>query len=135
MTCIDSTDAYYSVLIALSGQKYLYLQSEGLRYKYVCMSNGLFFAHRFFKKLVKPVSCSLRKQGHQAMNYLDDFFLVGDNFEECLKALEDSLDLLSRLGFQKSIGKSVFMSTQKIEDLGFTLSSKDMTVTLNFSVR
>ena len=65
-----------------------------------------------------------------SMNYLDDFFLVGDNFEECLKAFEDSLDLLSRLGFQISIGKPVFMSTQKIEDLWFTLSWKDVTVAL-----
>ena len=58
------------------------------------------------------------------MNYLDDFFLVGDNFEECLKTVEDSVDLLSKTGFQVNIGKSVFMPTQKIEYLGFTLKSK-----------
>ena len=59
------------------------------------------------------MSFTLRKRGHQAMNYLGDFFLVGDNFEECLKAVEDSVDLLSRLGFQIDTRKSVFMPTQK----------------------
>ena len=47
------------------------------------------------------------------MNYIDDFFPVGNNFEECLKTVEDFADLLSRLGFQVNIGKSVFMPTQK----------------------
>ena len=53
------------------------------------------------------------QQGHQAMNYIDDFFPVGNNFEECLKTVEDFADLLSRLVFQVNIGKSVFMPTQK----------------------
>ena len=50
--------------------------------------------------------------------------------EECLKAVEDFVGLLSRLGFQINIGKSVFMPTQKIEYSRFTLNSKDMTFTL-----
>ena len=94
------------------------------------MPNGLSPAPRIFTKLLKPVLSTLRKKGHQIMNYLDNFFLVGDNFEECLKAVEYSVDLLSRLVFQINIRKSVFMPTQKIKYLGFTLNFKDMTVTL-----
>ena len=63
------------------------------------------------------------------MNYLEDFFLVGNNFEECLKIVEDSVDLLLRLGFQIYIRTYAFMPTEKNEYLGFTLNSKDMTVT------
>lgn len=33
------------------------------------------------------------------MNYLDDFFLVGDNFEESLKAVGETTELLSKLDF------------------------------------
>ena len=94
------------------------------------MPNGLSSVPRILTKFLKPVLSTVRKQGHQTMNYLDDFFLVRDNFEECLKAVEDCVDLLSRLGFQINIRNSVFMPTQKIEYLGFTLNSKYMTVTL-----
>ena len=44
-------------------------------------------------KLLKPALSTLRKQGHEAMNHLADFFLVGDKSEECLKALEDTTNL------------------------------------------
>ena len=63
------------------------------------------------------------------MNYLEDFFLVGNNFEECLKIVEDSVDLLLRLGFQIYIRTYIIMPTDKNEYLGFTLNSKDITVT------
>ena len=42
------------------------------------------------------------------MDYLDDLFLVGDNFKEFLKAVEDYTDLLSTLGVQIKLQKSVF---------------------------
>ena len=54
---------------------------------------------------------------------------MGDNFEECLKIVEDSVDLLLRLGFQIYIRTYVFMPTEKNGYLGFTLNSKDMAVT------
>ena len=38
---------------------------------------------RIFTNLMKPVLSFVRKKGHQVTNYLDDFFLVGDKFEEC----------------------------------------------------
>ena len=79
MTSIDLTDACYSVPIALSDQKYLFFQFEVLRYEYVCMPNGLSSGPRIFTKLLKQVLSTLRKQGHEGMNYQDDFFLVGDN--------------------------------------------------------
>ena len=130
MDSIDLIYAYYSVPVALSDQKSLLFQFYWVRYKYVCMLHSLFSVPRISTKLLKPVLSTLRKQGNQAMNYVDHFFLVGDNFEECLKAVEDSADLLSRLWFQIKIGKSVFMPTQKTEYLVFTLNFKDMTVTL-----
>ena len=64
---------------------------------------------------------SLRKKGHQVMNYLDDFFLVGDTFEECKGAVIDTCDLLMKLGFSIHPDKSQFIPVQKIEYLGFIL--------------
>ena len=130
MASIDLTDAYYSVPVATVDQKYLMFQFEGIRYKYVCLPNGLSPAPRIFTKLMKPVLSSLRKKGHQVINYLNDFFLVGDTFEECKDAVIDSCDLLIKLGFSIHPDKSQFIPVQKIEYLGFTLDSTAMTVSL-----
>ena len=54
---------------------------------------------------MKPVLSSLRKKGHQVMNYLDHFFLVGDTFEDCKDAVFDTCDLLIKLGFSIHLGK------------------------------
>ena len=103
-------------------------QFEGIRYKYVWLPNGLSPARRIFTKLMKPVS-SLRKKGHQVMNYLDDFFLVGNTFGECKDAVIDTCDLLIKLEFSMHSDKSQFIQfvVQKIEYLGSILDSTSMT--------
>ena len=111
---VDLTDAYYSVPVATVDQKYLMFQFEGIRYKYVCLQNGLSLAPTIFIKLMKPVLSSLRKEEHQVMNYLDDFFLVGDTFEECRDAVINSCDLLIELGFSIHPDKSQFIPVQKM---------------------
>ena len=69
MVIIDLTEAYYSGAVATVNQKHLMFQLERLRYKHVCLLNGLSPASRIFTKIMKPVLSCL---------YLDDFFLVGD---------------------------------------------------------
>ena len=44
---IDLTDAYYLVPVATVDQKYLMFQLEGIRYKYVCLTNGLYPPQEF----------------------------------------------------------------------------------------
>ena len=60
------------------------------------------------------------------MNYLDEFFLVRDTFEECKDAVIDKCDLLIKLGFSIHPNKSQFIPVQKINYLEFT----SMTVSL-----
>ena len=48
------------------------------------------------------------------MNYFDDFFLVGDTFEECKEAVIDACDLLIKLGSSIPPDKSQFIPVQKI---------------------
>ena len=96
-------------------------QFEGIQYKYACLPNSLSTAPRIFTKLMKPVLSSLRKKGHQDMNYFDDFFLVGDTYEECKDAIIDTCDLLIKLGFSIHPDKSQFISVQKIEHIGFSM--------------
>ena len=64
------------------------------------------------------------------MNYLDDFFLVGDTFEKCKDAVINTCGLLIKLGFSIHPDESRFIPVQKIVYLGFTLDSTSMTVSL-----
>ena len=128
MTSINLTDAYYSVPVATVDQKYLMFQFKGIRYKYVCLPNGLSLTQRFFTKLMKPVLSSLKKKGDKVMNYLDDFFLEGDTFEECKNAVVDTCELLIKFSIHPD--KFQFILVQKIEYVGFTLDSTSMTVSL-----
>ena len=130
MVSIDLSDAYYSVPVALTDQKYLLFKFEGQLYKFVCLPNGLSSAPRIFTKLLKPVFSALHKQGHQIMGYLDDSFLMGDTFEECKKSVIATVKLFTKLGFQVHPDKSNLFPSQEIHFLGFILNSKNMTVTL-----
>ena len=76
---------------------------------------------------MKPVLTSQIKKGHQLMNYLDDFFLVADTFEECKDAVIDTYDLHVKLGLSIHPDKSQFIPVQKINYLGLTLDSTLMT--------
>ena len=80
MASINLADACWSILVAISDKKQSLFQLEEVRYKYVCLKNGLSSALMIFTKLLKPVSLTLRKESHQAMNYLDNFFFVWDTF-------------------------------------------------------
>ena len=130
MASVDLSDAYYSVPIALTDQKYLLFQFEGTRYKFMCLPNGLCAAPRIFTKIMKPILSALRKKGHQLMNYLDDIFIVGETEEECRSAVLDTIELLQNLGFTIHPEKSQLIPSQEIEFLGFILNSKSFDVKL-----
>ena len=95
MASIDSSDAYYSVPVAMTDQKYLLFKFEAQLYKFVCLPNGLSSAPRIFTKLLKPVFSALHKQGQQIIGYLDDSFLMGDTFEECKKSVIHKIGISS----------------------------------------
>jgi hypothetical protein len=64
-------------------QKYLTFVCKGTLYNFTCLPNGLASCPRKFTKLLKPVYSSLRQQGHVSSPYIDDFILIGDDYDEC----------------------------------------------------
>lgn len=130
MASIDLKDAYYTVPIALEHRKYLKFTWRGKLYQYTCMANGLSPAPRYFTKLCKPVYSTLRKLGHQNVGYIDDSFLLGDTFQDCVLNVQDTEHLFSKLGFVVHDQKSVRTPSQEIVFLGFVLNSVTMTVKL-----
>lgn len=130
MASLDLTDAYYSVSIHQESQKYLKFQVKEQLFKYITLPNGLSSAPRIFTKLMKPVYSTLRTRGHISSGYLDDSFIMGVSYDQCLKNINDTYNLLLALGFQISEEKSITKPTKILEHLGFILNSVNMTVSL-----
>ena len=59
--------------------------------------------------------------------YIDDLFLVGNDYNECGSNVIDTAKLLNTLGFAPHPKKSVFIPTHIIVSFGFLLSSIKMT--------
>ena len=121
-------DAYYTVPVHPSHQKYLTFCFDGVSYKYTCLPNRLGSAPHIFSKLLKLVYATLRSMGHLNSAYIDDSYLQGDTFAECHKNVIDTIMLFTKLGFHIHPEKLVFLPSQKLTFLGFVLDSIAMTV-------
>ena len=130
MASIDLKDAYYSVPICVERQKFLNFIWKGEGYKFTCLPNGLAFYPRKFTKLMKPAYCYLRKQGHLFVSYIDDSYLQGDNYTDCLPNVIDTMKLFDKLGFVTHSSKSVIKPRQRNIILGFILDSVSMRITI-----
>ena len=123
MASVDLKDAYYSVPIAVSDQKYLKFKWGGKLYQFTCFPNGLALCPRKFTKLMKPAYSVLRQLGHINSPYIDDSYLQGGSYEECLANVLDTVKMFLSLGFILHPQNSVFIPTQKLVFLGFVLDS------------
>ena len=70
MCTVDIKDAYYSVAISESCQKYLKLKYQDKMFKFLALPNGLCSVQRNFTKLSKPALAFLRQQGFIVLHIL-----------------------------------------------------------------
>ena len=130
MTCIDLKDAYLSVHVHRSSQKYLCFQWRNRCYAFQGLPFGLNTAPRVFTKLIKPIAAYLRKRGIQIIVCLDDFLILGSSIEESKANTQLTLDLLQWLGFTINWEKSVLVPTQSLTFLGLSIDSQTMLLSL-----
>ena len=131
MASVDLKDAYYTVPIHQAFQKYLAFEWDNRTYVYRCLPNGLGPAPRLFTKLLKPPITHLHKAGYILSAYIDDIYLQGSTFEECVENIADTIITFDKLGFIIHPDKSEFIPKQSITFLGFILDSTSMTVRPN----
>ena len=79
---------------------------------------------------MKVVYASLRRLGHVNVGYIDDSLLLGDTFEECESNINDTVKLVSDLGFIVHKEKSILVPSKKLQFLGFVIDSEKMIVSL-----
>ena len=130
LASIDIKDAFYSIPIHESHRKYLKFIWKGNMFQFCAMPNGYCDAMRIFTKVLKPVFSSLREKGLESVIYVDDTFLQGKDFEDCLRNVTSTLTILQALGFIVHPEKSILQPTQVLTFLGFVIDTVNMTVTL-----
>lgn len=120
MAFIDLKDAYYSVRVAKTDRKYLRFLWNDKLYQYTCMPNGLSCAPRKFTKLLKPPLAKLHCMGHVVLGYIDDFYLQGNSYYECVNNVIDTCNILDLvfLGFNiNSVTMSITLTEEKASKL------------------
>ena len=126
MINIDLTDAYLTVPIHPSSQKFLRFLWQGQSYQFVTMPFGLNVAPRVFTKLMKPVTSWLRGQGVRMIIFLDDILVLAPTIETLNQHARMTISLLESLGFLINYQKSTLVPTQRILFLGMLIDSSTM---------
>ena len=103
------------------------VSSEYLIDNFLCF--GLKHAPSIFNKLSSAVTTIIRSFGHKIVSYLDDFLVVSTTREQCLKAQQDLISLLHRLGFDLKWDKVVSPS-QRVQFLGLIIDSAQQRIEL-----
>ena len=130
MASIDLKNAFHTIPMDPEYTKYLKFQVGNKTYKYLVLPMGFRDSPRLFCKILKPVLAFLRKQSLLSSLYIDDFYLQGISYEDCLHNVNITLQTLKKLGFDVS-DKSVLVPKQELEHLGFVLNSINMTISLS----
>ena len=130
MTRIDLKDAYFSIPIHQSHQKYLRFKWEKKMYQFTCLPFGLASAPRLFTKVLRPVVGYLRGIGIRCVIYLDDLLLLDQNKERLREHTAIALAVLEALGFLVNYPKSSVTPDQVITFLGFVIDSRSKTLSL-----
>ena len=130
MASIDLKDAYYSIPIATSDRKYLKFSWKGKLYQSTCLPNGLSCGPWKFTKLLKPALSHLHLWGHISSGYIDDLYLQGKTYKDCVHNVIDTVIQIDSLGLITHPDKLVFDPSQQLVILGFVLNSVTMTIML-----
>ena len=74
------------------------------------------------------VYATLRSAGFISVAYIDDSLFILDTAEHCPKNVNETIHLLSELGFTINYEKSVLIPAYPIKFLGFIIDSNTMTI-------
>ena len=119
MTKVDLKDFFWQVPVHQEDQSRLAFEWRGKKFKFQGLPMGLTSSPRIVTKLFKPVLAELQKRGFKVMIYIDDILIIGSSKEECLRATEETIQLLQELGLRVNFEKSSLVPAQRLVYLGF----------------
>ena len=75
MASVDLKDAFYTIPVHASHQKYLKFPWKDKLFKFQAMPNGYAEAMRIITKILKPPFSLLRQKGFASVVFVDDTYL------------------------------------------------------------
>jgi hypothetical protein len=115
---IDLSDAYLHLPIHQDSRRYLRFCIQGKIYQFRALCFGLNVAPKVFTKMLQPVAQYLRLRGIRVHRYLDDWLITASSPEMALQHTQETIDLLSTLGWLVNKDKSELVPSQNIVFLG-----------------
>lgn len=123
MCSLDLKNAFLFIPVAIESRKYFRFIFKGKLYQFITLPFGLSLSPFVVTKIVKPVISFLRFKGWQSKVYLDDFLFYGVTYIECIKNLEESIELLRKLGIIINYEKNCLTPSMRCKILGFVIDS------------
>ena len=65
----------------------------------MALVRGLTTSPRIFTKIIKPIYAHLRKLGDILNRYLDDSYLLGYTYDQCVDNINETLAVMRTFGF------------------------------------
>ena len=139
LASLDIKDAFYSISVHKTHQKFLEFLLKRKALQLNATPNGCVDTMRVFNKVIKLPFAYLREQGLSSVVYVDDTLLGGDTFEEYQDNVFSALTCLEDLGFYIHPEESIFTLTQaptseKIKEKVEELLTKSITVRERYPV-
>ena len=115
MAKVDLQQAYWHIPVHHRFRRFLSFRFQGKDFQFKAMPFGLSVAPISFTAVMRLPFRLLRKRGHSALNYLDDWIVWADTFQSCQVAVQDLLSILGELGFLVNHEKSQLIPCQSLE--------------------
>ena len=130
MASIVLLDAFLSVPIHDSHNRYLAFEFDNKQYVFNVLPFGLTSSPRIFSKVLKPAIVYLRVKGIKISIYLDDIFICNSAKSVLVSHIDQTLTLLKSLGFTPNYAKSNLNPLKLLIHLGYLWNSESMSLSI-----
>ena len=130
MAKLDLAHMYLTLGLALDSRKFFGFTNNGRFWRYKRMPFGVKLAAGVLSAFMAEVLEIARAEGvSSAIVYMDDWFIVGATYAECLKNLKVVMSILKRHGWSIEETKTT-LPCQRTEFIGIELDSINMTLSI-----
>lgn len=121
---IDLQDAYFHVSIHPAHRKFLRFTIGDRHYQYVALPFRLSSSSRVFSKCVVIIAAHFWLRGITIFQYLDDWLLGAPSELSLWTHLQETLNLLARLGLVVNVEKFCLLPTRRLLYIGAVLDAE-----------
>lgn len=130
MAKLDLANMYLTLGLALDTRKFFGFCNKGIRMRYKRMPFGAKLGAAVLSAFMAEVLAIAAFLGLKTViNYMDDFFIVGATYAECLSNLKLLISILSRHGWTIAEEKTT-MPSQLMTFIGVQLDSRSLTLSI-----